>query len=194
MIRWPRPRSLALPWSSSIIIWRANLPEAHAVINPNRHDDLSGFGYLCAAGVTMILIAAVNRLLRQRAGTEARPEPNMLQWLELVALATVCDVVPLIGLNRAYVTQGLKIMARRQNLGLAALADVARLKSRPDAMRSASAWSATQCGRPHRQCRAGARTAGDHRRGDAAGSRPNSNASTANARRSRMQRRRRRVR
>jgi len=110
-----------------------NLPEAHAVINPNRQDDLSGLGYLCAAGVTMILIAAVNRRLRQRGFySEAGPEPNMLQWLELVALATVCDVVPLKGLNRAYVTQGLKIMARRANPGLAALADMARLKRQPD--------------------------------------------------------------
>ncbi len=109
------------------------LPEAHAVINPNRQDDVSGFGYLCAAGVAMILIAAINKLLRARGWySEARPEPNMLQWLELVALATVCDVVPLKGLNRAYVTQGLKIMARRENVGLAALADTARLKRRPD--------------------------------------------------------------
>jgi single-stranded-DNA-specific exonuclease len=109
------------------------LPQALAVINPNRQDDLSGFGYLCAAGVTMILIAAVNKILRGRQWySDSRPEPNMLQWLELVALATVCDVVPLKGLNRAYVTQGLKVMARRENIGLAALADTARLKRRPD--------------------------------------------------------------
>ena len=68
------------------------------MINPNRQDDVSGLGYLCAAGVTMIFIAAVNRRLRQLGWYgEARPEPNMLQWLELVALATVCDVVPLEG-------------------------------------------------------------------------------------------------
>jgi single-stranded-DNA-specific exonuclease len=111
----------------------ATLPAAYAVINPNRQDDTSGFGYLCAAGVTMIFIATVNRVLRTRGHyNTSRPEPNMLQWLELVALATVCDVVPLRGLNRAYVGQGLKIMARRENVGLAALADVARLKRRPD--------------------------------------------------------------
>ncbi|MFO1034866.1 MAG: single-stranded-DNA-specific exonuclease RecJ [Hyphomicrobiales bacterium] len=111
----------------------AELPEAHAVINPNRQDDTSGMGHLCAAGVVMILLAATNRELRQQGHyAEGRPEPNMLQWLELVALATVCDVVPLKGLNRAYVTQGLKIMARRENLGLAALADVSGLKRRPD--------------------------------------------------------------
>ena len=109
------------------------LPEAHAVINPNRQDDTSGLGYLCAAGVTMIFIAAVNRLLRQKGWyNESRPEPNMLQWLELASLGTVCDVVPLKGLNRAYVTQGLKIMARRENVGLSALCDVSRLKRKPD--------------------------------------------------------------
>jgi single-stranded-DNA-specific exonuclease len=109
------------------------LPHAHAVINPNRQDDTSGLGHLCAAGVVMILIAAVNRKLRDlHYYSDDRPEPNMLQWLELVALATVCDVVPLKGLNRAYVTQGLKIMARRENLGIAALADVGGLKKRPD--------------------------------------------------------------
>ncbi|MFT3986243.1 single-stranded-DNA-specific exonuclease RecJ [Aestuariivirga sp.] len=111
----------------------ATLPQAFAVINPNRQDDVSGFGYLCAAGVTMILIATINKLLRARGWYgEARAEPNMLQWLELVALATVCDVVPLKGLNRAYVTQGLKIMGRRENVGLSALSDVARLKRKPD--------------------------------------------------------------
>jgi single-stranded-DNA-specific exonuclease len=109
------------------------LPQAHAVINPNRLDDTSGLGFLCAAGVAMIFIAAVNRHLRQRGFfADGKTEPNILQWLELVALATVCDVVPLKGLNRAYVTQGLKVMSRRANQGLAALADVAALKSRPD--------------------------------------------------------------
>jgi single-stranded-DNA-specific exonuclease len=111
----------------------ADLPEAHAVINPNRQDDVSGLGHLCAAGVVMILIATVNKALRTKGHyNDARPEPNMLQWLEFVALATVCDVVPLKGLNRAYVTQGLKVMARRENLGLAALAEVAGLKRRAD--------------------------------------------------------------
>jgi single-stranded-DNA-specific exonuclease len=109
------------------------LPAAHAVINPNRMDDLSGAGYLCAAGVVMILIAATSRVLRKQEWyRDGRAEPNLLQWLELVALATVCDVVPLVGLNRAYVVQGLKIMARRENVGLAALADVSRLTRRPD--------------------------------------------------------------
>jgi single-stranded-DNA-specific exonuclease len=109
------------------------LPHAYAVINPNRQDDMSGLGHLCAAGVVMILIAAVNKQLRTLGHyNEQRPEPNMLQWLELVALATVCDVVPLKGLNRAYVTQGLRIMSRRENQGISALADVGGLKRRPD--------------------------------------------------------------
>lgn len=111
----------------------AELPEAFAVINPNRQDDTSGQGHLCAAGVTMLLVATVNGILRSRGWyNAARLEPNMLQWLELVALATVCDVVPLIGLNRAYVTQGLKVMARRNNKGLAALSDMAGLKRAAD--------------------------------------------------------------
>jgi single-stranded-DNA-specific exonuclease len=110
-----------------------SLPHAHSVINPNRNDDLSGLGYLCACGVAMMLIAATSRTLRKRGWfSPERPEPNLLQWLELVAIGTVCDVVPLKGLNRAYVTQGLKVMARRENPGLAALADAARLKRRPD--------------------------------------------------------------
>jgi single-stranded-DNA-specific exonuclease len=109
------------------------LPEAFAVINPNRQDDTSGFGYLCAAGVVLLLVAATNRALRTLHFFNAeREEPNLLRWLELVALATVCDVVPLKGLNRAYVTQGLKVMARRENAGIAALADVAGLKRKPD--------------------------------------------------------------
>ena len=110
-----------------------DLPQAYAVINPNRQDDTSGQGHLCTAGVVMILIAAVNKQLRTLGHyNEQRPEPNMLQWLELVALATVCDVVPLKGLNRAYVTQGLRIMSRRENPGISALADVGGLKRRPD--------------------------------------------------------------
>ena len=109
------------------------LPEAFAVINPNRQDDTSGLGHLCAAGLTLLLAAATNRALRARQFFNAqREEPNLLRWLELVALATVCDVVPLKGLNRAFVTQGLKVMARRENAGIAALADVAGLKRKPD--------------------------------------------------------------
>ena len=109
-----------------------DLPQAYAVINPNRQDDISGQGHLCACGVVMILIATTNKVLREQGYYKNQTEPNMLQWLDLVALATICDVVPLKGLNRAYVTQGLKVMARRDNLGLAALCDVGGVKRKPD--------------------------------------------------------------
>ena len=103
-------------------------PQAVAMVNPNRQDDLSGLGALAAVGVTFMAIVAVNRLLRKRGWYGAgRSEPDLLQWLDLVALGTVCDVVPLVGLNRAFVAKGLQTFARRGNRGLAALADVARL-------------------------------------------------------------------
>lgn len=108
------------------------LPAARAVINPNRHDDTSGLGYLAAAGVAMMLIVAVNRRLRRAGHWTGRGELDLLAGLDLVALATVCDVVPLVGLNRAFVAQGLKIMAGRHRPGLAALADAARLNRKPD--------------------------------------------------------------
>jgi single-stranded-DNA-specific exonuclease len=104
------------------------LPPARAVVNPNRHDDLSGLGYLAAVGVAFLAVVAVNRELRRRGWYSiGRPEPVLLAWLDLVALGTVCDVVPLVGLNRAFVSKGLITLARRGNRGLAALADVARL-------------------------------------------------------------------
>ena len=105
----------------------AELPPAVAVVNPNRQDDLSGLGHLAAVGVTFLTLVAVNRLLRARGWFASRAEPELLQWLDLVALGTVCDVVPLVGLNRAFVAKGLLAMARRANRGLAALADAARL-------------------------------------------------------------------
>jgi single-stranded-DNA-specific exonuclease len=111
-----------------------DLPVAEAVINPNRLDDTSGQGALCAAGVAMVLVAATVKVLREAGWWSAdRPEPDMLAMLDLVALATVCDVVPLTGLNRAYVRQGLKVMGSRGRPGLAALADAARLSRPPDA-------------------------------------------------------------
>jgi single-stranded-DNA-specific exonuclease len=109
-----------------------DLPPACAVINPNRQDDVSGLGYLAAAGVTMMLLAGLNRRLRQQGFWGVTPEPDLLESLDLVALATVCDVVPLTGLNRAFVIQGLKVMAERRRPGLAALCDVARLTRKPD--------------------------------------------------------------
>jgi len=105
----------------------AELPPAVAVVNPNRQDDLSGLGHLAAVGVTFLTLVAVNRLLRARGWFASRAEPELLQWLDLVALGTVCDVVPLVGLNRAFVAKGLLAMGRRANRGLAALADAARL-------------------------------------------------------------------
>ena len=109
----------------------AKLPPATAVINPNRLDDDSGQGQLAAVGVAFLLVVAVNRALRDLGQYQDRPEPDLTQWLDLVALGTVCDVVPLTGLNRALVTQGLKVMAARNNTGLRALSDVAGLKEPP---------------------------------------------------------------
>ncbi len=109
----------------------ANLPEAAAIINPNRLDDDSGQGQLAAVGVAFLLVVAVNRVLRAAGWYESRPEPDLTGWLDLVALGTVCDVVPLTGLNRALVTQGLKVMGRRNNPGLRALGDVAGITEAP---------------------------------------------------------------
>ena len=103
------------------------LPPALALVNPNRQDDVSGLGHLCAAGLVFLTVVAVNRLLRQSDCYRARGEPPLLEWLELVALATICDVVPLTGLNRAYVSKGLAAMRRRRYPGLRALQDAARL-------------------------------------------------------------------
>ncbi len=111
----------------------AALPAAVAIVNPNRLDDGSGLGTLCAAGVVFLTVVALNRELRRLGWFKNRPEPDLMSWLDLVALGTVCDVVPLIGLNRALVTQGLKVMARRANVGLAALADVAGAGGPPEA-------------------------------------------------------------
>ncbi len=104
-----------------------NLPPAYAIVNPNRQDDLSGLSHLAAVGVTFLTIVAVNRALRQSGWyTETRPAPDLMQWLDLVALGTVCDSVALTGLNRAFVTRGLAIMDNEQNAGLRALRRTAR--------------------------------------------------------------------
>lgn len=101
------------------------LPEAVAVVNPSRDDDLSGQGHLCAAGVVFLALVRTASILRER-GAAGSP-PDLLGWLDLVALATVCDVVPLVGVNRAFVAKGLQAMRRMGNAGLAALARVARI-------------------------------------------------------------------
>lgn len=107
------------------------LPDAVAVINPKRHDENQEFDYLAAVGVSFILLVALNRQLRSLNWYGERRPPDLMQSLDLVALGTVCDVVPLKGLNRAFVTQGLKVMAQRRNPGLVALGDVAGLDEAP---------------------------------------------------------------
>jgi single-stranded-DNA-specific exonuclease len=108
------------------------LPPAFAVINPNRLDDLSGQGHLAAAGVVFLFLVAVTRALRRNGFYRDRPEPDLLGLLDLVALATVCDVVPLKEVNRAFVAQGLKVLRLRHNQGLRALADAARIETAPN--------------------------------------------------------------
>lgn len=109
------------------------LPPTLALVNPNRQDDLSGHGHLAAVGVTFVALVAINRELRRRGWFERRgtPPPDLLSLLDLVALGTVCDVVPLQGLNRAFVVKGLAVLRARGNRGLAALADVVRLSGPP---------------------------------------------------------------
>ena len=108
------------------------LPPALALVNPNREDDLSGLGHLAAVGVTFMAAVALVRELRNRAfWNESRPEPDLLRFLDLVALGTVADVVALKGLNRAFVTKGLLALRARENIGLRALMDVARLAGPP---------------------------------------------------------------
>ncbi len=110
------------------------LPDAVAVVDPNRLDDESPHKHMAAVGVAFLLAVGVNRALRAAGWyTGSRPEPDLRQWLDLVALGTVCDVVPLLGVNRALVRQGLQVMAQRRNAGLAALADVARINEPPGA-------------------------------------------------------------
>src|SRR5271169_5351649 len=110
------------------------LPRAAAVVNPNRLDEASPHGSLAAVGVAFLLVVAVNRALRRAGWYEAgHTEPDLLGWLDLVALGTVCDVVPLTGLNRALVAQGIKVARRSTNPGMAALAAIAGIKEPVDA-------------------------------------------------------------
>lgn len=103
------------------------LPPALAVVNPNRVDETGDLGHLCAAGVVFLMLVEANRQLRATGVTG----PDLMAMLDLVALATVADVAPLIGVNRAFVRQGLKVMARRERPGLRALADIAHMDSAP---------------------------------------------------------------
>jgi single-stranded-DNA-specific exonuclease len=112
------------------------LPPVLAVVNPNRFDETpegARHGHLAAVGLAFVLAVAVTRVLRRSGWFDGRPEPDLLELLDLVALGTVADVAPLTGLNRAFVAQGLKVMARRGNLGLAALIDVRALDRAPQA-------------------------------------------------------------
>jgi single-stranded-DNA-specific exonuclease len=109
------------------------LPPAVAVVNPNRRDDLSGLNQLAAVGLVFVTAVALSRELRGRGFWNAdRPEPDLLDLLDLVALGTVADVAPLTGLNRAFVAKGLIAMRRREGVGLTALMDVARLTGPPE--------------------------------------------------------------
>ena len=131
------PLAVAEPLGADVVVVDHHqaderLPDVAAVINPNRQDDLSGLGHLCAAGVTFMVLVATSRHLRLKGHyTAERPAPDLLALLDLVALATVCDVVPLKGLNRAFVTRGLQVMRQRRNIGLKALADAAGLAVAP---------------------------------------------------------------
>ncbi len=111
----------------------AALPEALSIINPNRLDESGAHRQLAAVGMAFLLAVALNRALRARNWFAQRAEPDLRQWLDLVAIGTICDVVSLTGLNRALVVQGLKVLAGRTNVGLSALADAAGLNERPGA-------------------------------------------------------------
>lgn len=105
----------------------SELPDALAVVNPNRDDDMSGQGHVCAAGVVFLALVATARELRNQNWFSDRVQaPNLMEWLDLVALGTVCDVVPLQGVNRAFVLRGLEIMRQQKNVGLVALSRAAR--------------------------------------------------------------------
>ena len=110
-----------------------NLPNAYSVINPNRIDDKSNLQYLCAAGVTFMFLVSINKHLRLNDWFNKNliEEPNLINYLDLVSLGTVCDVVPLIGLNRAIVKQGLKILKAKKNLGLKTLLDICKIEVNP---------------------------------------------------------------
>ena len=109
------------------------LPNAFAIVNPNRLDDNSNLQYLCAAGVTFMFLVSLNKKLRTNNWFVENnlKEPNLIDYLDLVSLGTVCDVVPLIGLNRAIVKQGLKILKTKKNLGLKTLFDVCKIETNP---------------------------------------------------------------
>ncbi|MBS0959902.1 single-stranded-DNA-specific exonuclease RecJ [Acetobacter thailandicus] len=109
------------------------LPDILATVNPNRPDCASGLKHICAAALAFLSLIATQKKLREADWFKTHPEPDLMRQLDLVALATICDVMPLRDLNRAFVAQGLKVMARRQRTGLATLLDVAGVTRAPDA-------------------------------------------------------------
>ncbi len=106
------------------------LPAAHSIVNPNRFDDRSELNYLCAAGVCFMFLVALNKRLRDQNwfSKNSIKEPDLLNILDLVSLGTVCDVVPLIGINRAFVSQGLKVLKKKNNLGLKTLIEICKIE------------------------------------------------------------------
>ena len=110
-----------------------SLPKAHSVVNPNRYDDKSNLNYLCAVGVSFMFLVSLNKKLREINWfkKENINEPNLMDFLDLVSLGTVCDVVPLIGLNRAMVKQGLKVLKNKKNLGLKTLFEMCKINTQP---------------------------------------------------------------
>ena len=110
-----------------------SLPRAYSIVNPNRLDDESDLQYLCAAGVSFMFLVSLNKHLRliDWFTNNSTNEPNLINYLDLVSLGTVCDVVPLVGLNRAIVKQGLKILKAKENLGLKTLIDICKIETSP---------------------------------------------------------------
>lgn len=108
-----------------------NLPKAHSIVNPNRFDDRSELNYLCAAGVCFMFLVALNKRLRENNWfiNKSINEPDLLNFLDLVSLGTICDVVPLVDLNRAFVNQGLKVVNQKKNLGLKTLIEISEIEN-----------------------------------------------------------------
>ena len=108
-----------------------NLPKAHSIVNPNRFDDRSELNYLCAAGVCFMFLVALNKKLRENNWfiNKSINEPDLLNFLDLVSLGTICDVVPLVDLNRAFVNQGLKVINQKKNLGLKTLIEISEIEN-----------------------------------------------------------------
>ena len=155
------------------------LPQVHAVVNPNRQDDLSGLGRLAACGVVFMTLVALARHLRQHGLAAVNGAPDLIGMLDIVALGTVADVVPLTGLNRAFVRQGLKILRRRERPGLDEVVAVvepprrAAMRERAaDGQRDVEAVAVLAPADPGERHRPAARVSRPRRRGSSAASTP----------------------